>query len=75
MQHKYAARMVCWQMRLFLAAGVVLRRVRAAGVEGKRQRDVLAVLCKPTGVGAAILCLSHVRKKARPGHLWELFAV
>lgn len=50
-------------------------RVRAAGVVGKGRRDVLTALCKPTGVGAAILCLSHVRKKARPGHLWELCAV
>ncbi len=64
-----------WASRLFLAGGVVLGRVRAAGVEGKRRRDVLTVLCKPTAVGAAILCLSHVRKKARPGHLWELCAV
>lgn len=43
----------------------MLGRVRAAGVEGKRRRDVLTVLCKPTGVGAAILCLSHVRKKSK----------
>lgn len=64
-----------WAGSLFLAGVVVLGRVRAAAVEGKRRRDVLTVLCKPTGVGAAILCLSHVRKKVRPGHLWELCAV
>lgn len=65
MQHKHAACTVHWQMSR--KAVLAVRPGAGVPVQRARGRGCLTGLCKLTGVGPAILCLSPERKKQGRG--------